>query len=434
MNDRNYFKLWANPGNGTPTTLCTTTTASSWKYNDLTPNVQYSFQVAATNAYGDSYRSNIFTTFTLAAAPVAGQNVSSTAAAGDVKLLGATVMFANPAGFGVGTHGGGGYAVSGYRWAWDENSTYLFNGGEPTWTTGTLTQTPSHTGSFYLHLQSINATGLPTPQTLDYGPLIIGSAPVILTPPISQTVNPGDSTSFSVVASGNPPCIYQWKKGENELSDGGAIAGGTSATMTLSGVQYGDAGLYSCVVSNAAGSTESLPARLAVNPTLTIVSAHGTPSPAVGTAGYTTGTLVTATVPPIVDEVAGESRWVCMGWTTQGAGTAAGSGNEVTIPMDGPTVLTWQWKKQVWLAVTVNPAAGGAVLLEDHATAAAGWYDLGQTVRVCAMAQAGYRIAFWTGDLCGSETVGSVLMDQPRSIAVQFQDVYNGISGWMNYR
>lgn len=170
--DADCFKVWAGPGAGAPVTLCTTTTAAtrSWLYSGLTPNTQYAFQVAASNSIGDSDRTNVYTTFTLAAAPAMGDNIVSLVTAGEVRLVGTGLSFTNPAGFGVGTHGGGAFAVSGYRWAWDESATYAFNGDEAVWNAGELSVTPARAGRYYLHLQSVNAAGVATPQTLDAGP------------------------------------------------------------------------------------------------------------------------------------------------------------------------------------------------------------------------------------------------------------------------
>jgi uncharacterized delta-60 repeat protein len=96
--------------------------------------------------------------------------------------------------------------------------------------------------------------------------LIGGDAPVITMQPQSQFVNQGDTVSFSVAATGNPPPTYQWlKNGTNALLDGGNISGATTATMSLTDVQLSDEGLYSAVVSNRVGSVLSSNALLRVN-------------------------------------------------------------------------------------------------------------------------------------------------------------------------
>ncbi|MHB8524113.1 MAG: immunoglobulin domain-containing protein, partial [Limisphaerales bacterium] len=82
--------------------------------------------------------------------------------------------------------------------------------------------------------------------------------PTISTPPQSQTVNPGASVTFSVVATGTDPLSYQW---QYNLAD---IPGAITSSLTLNNVQASIAGSYQVVVSNAAGSA-SATATLVVN-------------------------------------------------------------------------------------------------------------------------------------------------------------------------
>ena len=66
-NNEDGFKVWADPGNAAPITLQTTTAAgaTSWTMSGLSPNSLYSFQVAATNPYGDSAKTDLYTTYTM---------------------------------------------------------------------------------------------------------------------------------------------------------------------------------------------------------------------------------------------------------------------------------------------------------------------------------------------------------------------------------
>lgn len=85
------------------------------------------------------------------------------------------------------------------------------------------------------------------------------SGPTITTQPASQTVTVGANVTFTVVATGEAPLGYQWAKG------GTAIAGATTATLTLNAVTTADAGTYTVTVSDAAGSVTSDGAVLTVN-------------------------------------------------------------------------------------------------------------------------------------------------------------------------
>jgi len=85
-------------------------------------------------------------------------------------------------------------------------------------------------------------------------------APSITTQPVNTTVTPGQSTTFSVSASGTATLTYQWKK------NGAAISGATSSKYTTAGTTAADNGAqFSVVVSNAAGSATSNNASLTVS-------------------------------------------------------------------------------------------------------------------------------------------------------------------------
>ena len=82
--------------------------------------------------------------------------------------------------------------------------------------------------------------------------------PTITSQPASETVNLGDTATFTVAATGLPYPAYQW------LRDGASLTGETNASLSLPGVQSGDAATYSVIVSNHAGSVTSSNALLSV--------------------------------------------------------------------------------------------------------------------------------------------------------------------------
>jgi alpha-tubulin suppressor-like RCC1 family protein len=89
--------------------------------------------------------------------------------------------------------------------------------------------------------------------------LAVPRAPSITSQSVSQVVNEWRSASFTVEATGYP-LTYQWRK------DGVDLAGATSATYSLPFAQTNQAGNYTVVVSNFAGSaTSGPPAVLTVN-------------------------------------------------------------------------------------------------------------------------------------------------------------------------
>ena len=78
--------------------------------------------------------------------------------------------------------------------------------------------------------------------------------PSILTLPASVTKEVGDTATFTVAASGQTTLSYQWMTNGVPLVDGGFIAGATSNTLTLLNVQQSQAGTYTVVVTDTAGS------------------------------------------------------------------------------------------------------------------------------------------------------------------------------------
>ena len=83
--------------------------------------------------------------------------------------------------------------------------------------------------------------------------------PAIITQPVSQTVDEGDSVTFFVEATGTGPLWYQWYK------DYEPISGATDPSYTIEKAQMSDAGKYMVVVQNSVWADESNLAILTVN-------------------------------------------------------------------------------------------------------------------------------------------------------------------------
>ena len=89
-----------------------------------------------------------------------------------------------------------------------------------------------------------------------------GSPPVILQDPTPTTGCATGSAMFNVVAGGTGPFTYEWRRNGNPLSDGGAISGATTDTLTI--LAATSEGSFHVVVSNSDGSTASNAAMLTV--------------------------------------------------------------------------------------------------------------------------------------------------------------------------
>jgi uncharacterized protein (DUF362 family) len=83
--------------------------------------------------------------------------------------------------------------------------------------------------------------------------------PTITAQPASQLVDLDESVQFTVTVSGAGPFSYQWRK------DGVDIPGANSPTYVISAVQGAHEGVYTCLVTNDAGSVESDLAVLSVS-------------------------------------------------------------------------------------------------------------------------------------------------------------------------
>ena len=86
--------------------------------------------------------------------------------------------------------------------------------------------------------------------------LTVNVPPTIIVQPLSQSNVTGANVVFSVVAVGDAPLSYQWRR------NGTAIAGATSAILSLTNVQAAQAGDYTVVVSNPFGTATSVIATL----------------------------------------------------------------------------------------------------------------------------------------------------------------------------
>jgi autotransporter-associated beta strand protein len=159
-------------------------------------------------------------------------------------------------------------------------------------------------------------------QLTVYGP------PVITLQPASTVRDLGQSASFTVQVTSVGTVSYQWRK------DGQPIAGATAPQLTLANVSAAQVGLYDVVVTNAAGSTTSSGASLALsnNP-----------------------------VAPII--------------LTQPAGVvvAPDSSAVLTVNAIGTEPMSYQWRKN---GVSVAGATTASLILNPVLPSSAGNYDV----------------------------------------------------------
>jgi len=102
----------------------------------------------------------------------------------------------------------------------------------------------------------VNVTSVTNPDGQVRGQIL--PLPVFTVQPQSQYVVAGNGVTFTATAIGTPMPTYQWKFNDNN------ITGATSSNYTKNNVQLSDAGNYTVVASNSAGSTTSATAVLTV--------------------------------------------------------------------------------------------------------------------------------------------------------------------------
>jgi len=110
-------------------------------------------------------------------------------------------------------------------------------------------------GTYSVAMSNSVGYGMSAPATLT-----VLSPPQILSQPASAVGYFGESIALQVQAEGTPPLTYQW------FFDGLPIPWATNAFLSLSNLQFTDAGAYSVQITNLYGSVVSGSAALIINP------------------------------------------------------------------------------------------------------------------------------------------------------------------------
>ena len=100
----------------------------------------------------------------------------------------------------------------------------------------------------------------------DVATLTVETPPVISSLTEHQNIIAGQTVVLAVSATGSQPMTYAWKR------DGALIDGRTGASLTLQDIAGTDAGVYSVVIRNSAGLTESAGVTVSVVQSVSIAS------------------------------------------------------------------------------------------------------------------------------------------------------------------
>ena len=140
------------------------------------------------------------------------------------------------------------------------------------------------------------------------------TAPTIATQPANLAISDGQAATFAVTASGSAPLSYQWQ------ANGAPIAGATSESYVhTAAILAHDGTRYTVTVSNSAGSVNSNPATLTVNPIPAAIAAA--PQPVSVTVGQ----------PALFSVTASGSAPLALQWTRDGADIAGATAASLTL-------------------------------------------------------------------------------------------------------
>jgi hypothetical protein len=241
-------------------------------------------------------------------------------------------------------------------------------------------------------------------------PLTLNAAVAIKTGPAAVAVNPGGSTTLSVVASGTEPLTYQWRRA------GVAVAGAKQSTFTIASAQASNVGSYDVVVGNMVNTVTSKaavvslnapvriktqPASGAVNPgasrTLSVAASGtapityqwrraGQPIPGATSATYTISgaglhnvgsydVALTNVVGTVVSNAASVTLNTPVTILSQPADVRVSPGKSVafSVTAAGTAPLTYQWRRN---GVAIASATAGSYTITSAQLSHSGTYDV----------------------------------------------------------
>ena len=313
--------------------------SDSLYFNGATPSIADNYYCIVTNSVGSVQSPNIPVTV-VTAPQFLSQPVSLVATQGYNYIVSCSVMGGVPLSMQWRKDGA---LVSSTSTFSDHWNAYYYLGSIAT----------SNAGNYTLMLS--NSYGVVTSQTATVTVLV---SPSITTQPVSLVVTQGYNAILSVAATGTTPLAYQWRK------DGVNVSGATYANYLIAGISASQAGAYTVVVSNAAGTTTSIAA------------------------------TVTVRVPAAIT-VAPVSRTVAVGQNLSFSATAAG---------DSPLAYQWQFN-----SVNVAGATNSTLSITNARTTQNGQYKVSVSN------------AWGTANASASLTVllAPVIASQPSSVTVR---------------
>jgi hypothetical protein len=229
---------WTNVSVGTGATTANYTTAAR-----LPSNNGEQYRVVATNAVGSA-------TSSLATVSVSDLDVAPSITTQPASL---SVTSGNDAVFAVAAHG-----TEALSYQWRFNGTNIAGANNPVLRIAAVTSANAGSYSVAVSNSAGNAASNAAILTVSAG-VPVAVAPSIVTQPVGLTANVGSTATLAVGVNGTGPFSFQWRR------DGVNVTGATGAVLTFPAVALLNAGSFSVVVTNSAGSVTSSNAVLDVS-------------------------------------------------------------------------------------------------------------------------------------------------------------------------
>jgi beta-galactosidase len=277
---------------------------------------------------------------------------------------------------------------------WRKNGTAIAGATAASFTTPVLTAADSGASYTVVVTNPVNSV-TSAAATLTVNPAV---PPTITQQPASLSVRANDAASFSVIAGGSPPFTYQWR------FNGANILGATASTFTIAQAQTADAGAYTVVVSNGAGSVTSAAATLTIAPPGPNLALH---QPA--TASSTQGGGLEASNATDGDLT---TRWASAGgvdpsWLQVDLG-AVKPFNTVVLSWEAAFAAQYQIQfssdAQTWSVAASNTTGHGGVETVSFPTVSGRFVRMFGQVRATSFGYSLFELAVYNVAQCGNAT------------------------------
>ncbi len=301
--------------------------------------------------------------------------------------------------------------------------------------------------------------------------LTVDASPVMTAQPVSDTVNPGGTATFTAAASGNPAPSVQWQQSTNGGATWSNISGATSIMLTLNNVSLSENGYeYMAFFTNSSGITESSTATLTVTvaatlPTVTTqpvsetvnaggtatftAAAGGNPAPSVqwqqstnGGATWNNISGATSTTLTLNNVNSSQNGYEYLAVFTNSAGSTTSAAATLTVPAVAtlPTVTTQPVGEAVNAGgtATFTAAAGGnpppSVQWQQSTNGGATWSNISGatsttlTLNIVVLSQNGYEYAAVFTNSAGSAISSAATLTVDASPVMTAQPVSDTVN------